>query len=190
MSRSEYSEQDQPSSRKPATDADDNADTSRGGSRSGDAGRIALELVPRGLPRVELRAINLYHELAAGDSAVTEVVVRNSGSRALDALQLRADAPPGWRVEFAPPAIPSLAVDAERPVRLVVHAPRDASVGDYEARVRVASAAADHRVETEDKVLRLHVADGASVAGTLVVIVLVGAIVAGAGMLGRKWMRR
>ena len=170
--------------------ADDNADTSRGGSRSGDAGRIALELVPRGLPRVELRAINLYHELAAGDSAVTEVVVRNSGSRALDALQLRADAPPGWRVEFAPPAIPALAVDAERPVRLVVHAPRDASVGDYEARVRVASAAADHRVETEDKVLRLHVADGASVAGTMVVIVLVGAIVAGAGMLGRKWMRR
>ena len=81
-------------------------------------------------------------------------------------------------------------MDAERPVRLVVHAPRDASVGDYEARVRVASAAADHRVETEDKVLRLHVADGASVAGTMVVIVLVGAIVAGAGMLGRKWMRR
>jgi uncharacterized membrane protein len=151
---------------------------------------VVLEVVPRGLPRVELRAINLYHELAAGDSAATEVVVHNSGSRSLDALQLRADAPPEWRVDFDPPAIASLAVDAERPVRVVVHAPRGASVGDYEARIRVASAAADHRVETEDKVLRLHVIDRASPLGAATLLALAVSVATGAVAVGRRWMRR
>ncbi|HET7458695.1 MAG TPA: NEW3 domain-containing protein [Gemmatimonadaceae bacterium] len=165
-----------------------------GGAAKSDAddttGGVVLELVPRGLPRVELRAVNLYHELAAGDSMSTEVVVRNSGSRPLEALQLRADAPPEWRVDFSPSTLAALPVDTERPVRVVVHAPADASVGDYEARVRVASSSADRRLETEDKVLRLHVADRPSPLGTFTALAV--AVVAGVGavVVGRRWMRR
>jgi uncharacterized membrane protein len=75
-------------------------------------------------------------------------------------------------------------------VRLVVHAPADATVGDYEARVRVAAAAADHRLETEDKVLRLHVAARASPLSTLAALALVAAVAVGMTVAGRRWMRR
>ena len=155
-----------------------------------DVGRIALELVPRGLPRVELRALNLYHEVAAGDSVVTEVVVRNSGSRRLDDLRLRADPPPGWRADFAPPALSALPVDAERAIRLVVRPPRDAGVGDYEARIRVESAAADRRLETEDKILRLHVADRGTPAGSATILLALLALVAAVAVMSRRWTRR
>ena len=160
------------------------------GGEAADVGRIALELVPRGLPRVELRALNLYHEVAAGDSVVTEVVVRNSGSRRLDDLRLRADPPPGWRADFAPPALSALPVDAERAIRLVVRPPRDAGVGDYEARIRVESAAADRRLETEDKVLRLHVADRGTPAGSATILLALLALVATVAVMSRRWTRR
>jgi len=155
------------------------------------AGRVDLELVPRGLPRIELRAQNLYHEVVPGDSVVTEVVVRNSGSRPLDGLRLRADPPAGWRAVFTPATLGALPVDAERPVRLVVRPPADAGVGDYETRVRVESAAAaDRRLETEDKLLRLHVADRGTPLGSMTIVAILAAMVGGAGVVGRRWMRR
>lgn len=158
--------------------------------RATGAGRIGLELVPRGLPRVELRALNLYHEVAAGDSVVTEVVVRNSGSRRLDDLRLHADPPPRWRADFSPSTLGALPVDAERPVRLVVRPPADAAVGDYEARVRVESAAADRRLETEDKVLRLHVPDRGTPVGSAVIIIALVAIVGTITAMSRRWVTR
>lgn len=155
-----------------------------------DAGRIALELLPRGLPRVELRALNLYHEVAAGDSVVTEVVVRNSGSRPLADLRLHADPPPGWRADFLPPSLGALPVDAERPVRLVVRPPPDAGVGDYEARVRVESAAADRRLETEDKILRLHVSDHTSPTGLAAIVLTLLAVIGAIVVMSRRWTTR
>ena len=169
-----------------ATDA--SADDSTG--HASNDGRIALELVPRGLPRVELRALNLYHEVAAGDSVVTELVVRNSGSRRLDDLRLHADPPAGWRADFSPATLGALAVDAERPVRLVVRPPADASVGDYEARVRVESAAADRRLETEDKVLRLHVSDRATPIGSAAILLALLGMVGGIVLMSRRWITR
>ena len=169
------------------------ADAAAGAAVASDTdavGRIALELVPRGLPRVELRAVNLYHEVAAGDSAVAELVVRNSGSRALDDLRLRADPPSGWRADFVPTAIGSLSVDAERAIRLVVRSPPDAAVGDYEARVRVESASADRRLETEDKLLRLHVADRGTPIGSAIIVALLVLMLVGVGVVGRRWVNR
>jgi hypothetical protein len=169
-----------------ATDA--TADDTTG--RATSAGRIGLEVVPRGLPRVELRALNLYHEVAAGDSVVTEVVVRNSGSRRLDDLRLHAEPPPGWRADFTPAALGARAVDAEHSVRLVVRPPADAAVGDYEARVRVESAAADRRLETEDKVLRLHVPDRGTPIGSVAILVALVAIVGTVMRMSRRWVTR
>ena len=82
-----------------------------------DAGRVRLELIPRGVGRVEMRAPNLYHEIEPGEAVTMEVTLKNTGSRGLETLRLVAETQLGWQGRVEPDLIPSLPVDGERPVR-------------------------------------------------------------------------
>lgn len=154
------------------------------------AGKAKLEIVPRGIGRIEVRAANLYHEIRPGDSVAMEVVVRNAGSQAVTGLRLRADAPQGWEARVDPELVPELAVGAQRRVRVVLAPPRGVTVGDYEARLRTESAAGDRRVEAEDKTLRVHVTSAVNWVGTGLLGILLVGIVAGVVTLGARLVRR
>lgn len=44
-------------------------------------GKVKLELVPRGVGRIEVRVPSLYHEITVGDSVSMDITVRNDGTR-------------------------------------------------------------------------------------------------------------
>jgi hypothetical protein len=154
------------------------------------AGKTPLELVPRGVGRIQVRAVNLYHEIAPGDSVVMEVVMRNSGSRSLDNVRLRVDAPLGWQTRTSPELIPDLPTDVEQTVTVFLIPPREVPVGDYEARLKTESAGADRRIETEDKTVRIHVGSATNWVGTgalaLLLLGLVGGVVAAGVRLAKR----
>jgi hypothetical protein len=153
-------------------------------------GKTSLELVPRGVGRVELRAPNLYHEIRPGDAVTMEMTVRNTGSRRLDNLHFRLEAPLGWEARVEPELVTDLGVDAERRVTLTLAPPPDVMVGDYEARLRTVSAAADRQVETEDKTIRVHVAAAANWLGTGLLLLALLALVVGVVAFGMRLARR
>lgn len=149
------------------------------------AGRARLELIPRGIARGELGAVNLYHEIASGDSVSFGGVVRNTGSRVLRAVRLVVEAPSGWTARVVPSIWKEIAVGGEAKVGVVLNPPPLSTSGDYEARLRLESAASDKRMESEDKIVRVHVnaprqwfgtaALLAVVATTLVLVLMFGA---------------
>jgi hypothetical protein len=153
-------------------------------------GKTRLELVPRGVGRVEVRAMNLYHEIRPGEVVSMDVTVRNSGSRRLDNLRFRLDVPLGWSASIDPEFIPELAVDAEQRVTLVLSPPAEVLVGDYEVRLRTESAAADRLVETEDKTIRVHVAASANWMGTGLLLLALLGLVSGVVWFGLRLARR
>jgi len=153
-------------------------------------GYVRLELIPRGVGRIEVQAVNLYHEIKVGEGVDMEVRVKNAGTRKLNNIRVFIDLPLNWRSEVAPDLIASLEQGREEVVRVKFQPPADVAVGDYEPKIKTECTADNRRVESEDKIVRIHVASKTNILGiTLLVLILVGLLV-GIVVFGIKLTRR
>ena len=163
-------------------------DSVRSGSAT--ASRAALELIPRGVARAELRTTSLYYEMSPRDSVVTEVAVRNAGSRQMERVSVTADPASGWTYRSEPAEIARLGLNETRTVKLIFAPKGSAPVGDYENRIRVVSRTTDRRLDDEDKIIRVRVASRigmwATVALLFTLVGLTAGVVTAAKKLGKR----
>jgi len=154
------------------------------------AGSVELEIIPQGVGRVEVLALNLYHEIKVGQNVDMEVRVKNTGTRRLDNVRVYTDLPLNWRSEIKPDLIAALEQGKEEIIAIDFIPPEGVSVGDYEPKIRTECIADNRRVESEDKIVRVHISGKTNVIGiTLLVIFLVGLLV-GIVVFGIKLTRR
>jgi hypothetical protein len=154
------------------------------------AGSVRLVLVPRGVGKIEVQAVNLYHEIRVGENVNMEVRVKNAGTRKLNNIRVYSDLPLNWRSEIQPELIASLEQDKEVVVTIKFQPPADVAVGDYEPKIKTECSADNRNVESEDKIVRIHVASKTNVLGiSLLVLLLVGLLV-GIVVFGIKLTRR
>jgi len=154
------------------------------------AGSVKLELIPRGVPKVEVQAVNLYHEIKVGDAISMDVTIRNTGTRKLNNVRVFCELPLNWRVEIKPDLLPTLEQNKDEVVSIKFLPPAGVSVGDYEPKIRTDAVADNRRVESEDKIVRIHITSKANVLGIgALVLVLVGLLV-GIVVFGIKLTRR
>jgi uncharacterized membrane protein len=154
------------------------------------AGNVKLELIPRGVGRVEVQAVNLYHEIKVGENVSMDVRIVNTGTRLLNNIRIFTDLPLNWRAEVQPDLIPTLAQNKEKIVSINFVPPEDVSVGDYEPRIRTECIADNRRVESEDKIVRVHVSAKTNVLGITILIVLLIGLLVGIVVFGIKLTRR
>jgi hypothetical protein len=142
------------------------------------AGSVRLVLVPRGVGKIEVQAVNLYHEIRVGENVNMEVRVKNAGTRKLNNIRVYSDLPLNWRSEIQPELISSLEQNKEVVVTIKFLPPADVAVGDYEPKIKTECSADNRNVESEDKIVRIHVASKTNVLGiSLLVLLLVGLLV-------------
>jgi uncharacterized membrane protein len=154
------------------------------------AGSVKLELVPRGVGKIEVQAVNLYHEIKVGDSVAMEVRVKNAGTRKLNNIRVVTDLPLNWRSEIRPDLIAALEQGKDEVVTIKFLPPADVAVGDYEPKIKTECSADNRKVESEEKIVRIHVASKTNVLGiSLLVLLLVGLLV-GIVVFGIKLTRR
>lgn len=154
------------------------------------AGNVRLELIPRGVGRIEVQALNLYHEIKVGENVNMEVRIKNSGTRRLNNIRIYTDLPLNWQVEINPDLIPDLEQDKEEIVKIEFIPPEDVSVGDYEPKVRTECIADNRRVESEDKIVRVHISAKTNVFGITVLVLLLIGLLVGIVVFGIKLTRR
>jgi hypothetical protein len=155
-----------------------------------EAGSVRLELIPRGVGRIEVQAVNLYHEIKVGDNVDMEVRVRNSGTRKLNNIRVYADLPLNWRAEISPDLIASLEQSKEAVVSVKFVPPTEVSVGDYEPKIRTECVADNRRVESEDKIVRIHISSKTNVLGISLLILLLVGLLVGIVVFGVRLTRR
>ncbi|UCE40224.1 MAG: hypothetical protein JSV17_12255 [Candidatus Aminicenantes bacterium] len=154
------------------------------------AGSVKLEIIPRGVGRIEVQAVSLYHEIKVGQGVSMEVRVQNTGTRRLDNIRVFTDLPLNWRGKIQPDLIPSLEQGKEEIVAIDFLPPEDISVGDYEPKIKTECIADNRQVESEDKIVRIHVTAKTNVLGiSLLVLLLIGLLV-GIVVFGIKLTRR
>jgi hypothetical protein len=154
------------------------------------AGHVKLELIPRGVGRIEVQALNLYQEIKVGENISMRVTVKNAGTRKLNNIRVFTDLPLNWRAQIQPDLIAALEQDKDAVVSIEFLPPPDVSVGDYESRIRTECVADNRRVESEDRIVRVHISARTNVLGiSLLVILLIGLLV-GIVVFGIRLTRR
>lgn len=153
-------------------------------------GYIHLELVPRGVGRMQLQATNYYLELKPGEAARMKLTVHNDGTRQLDNVTIHADMPINWITSITPDIIRTLAPDKEAGVLVTIAPPENVDVGDYEASVKAEAFAGSRQIDTDNKSIRIHVAANANVLGTALLVLLVIGILSGVVIFGIRLSRR
>ena len=153
-------------------------------------GKVRLELIPRGVGRIEVRAQTLYHEITVGDSVQMDVTVLNDGTRRLDNIKISTDNPLNWRSIIEPDLIRSLDPEKEAVVRLTFIPPSDVGVGAQEVKIKTEALADNRRVETGDKTVRIQVQARTPILGTALLILLLIGLVLGIVIFGIKISRR
>ena len=154
------------------------------------AGYVKLELIPRGVPKVEVQAVNLYHEIKVGDTISMDVTIRNTGTRKLNNVRVFCDLPLNWRVEITPDLIATLEQNKDEVVKIKFLPPNGVSVGDYEPKIRTDALADNRRVESEDKIVRIHISSKANVVGIGALVLLLIGLLVGIVVFGIKLTRR
>jgi uncharacterized membrane protein len=154
------------------------------------AGNVYLELIPRGVGKIEVQAVNLYHEIKVGETVDMEVRIVNSGTRLLNNIRVFSDLPLNWKAEVQPDLIASLEQNQEQIVNIKFIPPDDVSVGDYEPRIRTECIADNRRVESEDKIVRVHLGAKTNVLGITFLIALLIGLLVGIVVFGIKLTRR
>jgi hypothetical protein len=154
------------------------------------AGSVKLELIPRGVGKVEVQAVNLYHEIKVGQTVSMEVQVKNAGTRKLNNIRISTDLPLSWRVEVRPDLIATLEQNQEEVVSIRFLPPPDVSVGDYEPKIRTECVADNRKVESEDKIVRIHISSKTNILGISVLILLLVGLLVGIVVFGIRLTRR
>ncbi|MBE3045459.1 hypothetical protein IMZ48_23510 [Candidatus Bathyarchaeota archaeon] len=154
------------------------------------AGNVKLELIPRGVGKIDVQAVNLYHEIKAGESVKMEVRVRNAGTRKLNNIRIFSDLPLNWRSEIQPDLIAFLEQNKEQVVTIEFLPPANVAVGDYEPKIKTECSADNRNVESEEKLVRVHVGTKTNILGISLLVVLLTGLLVGIVIFGIKLTHR
>jgi len=155
-----------------------------------DIGFVKLELVPRGIGRLLVRAPQLYYSIRAGETVSMNVELVNEGTRGLNNVEIATDPPLNWTDRVEPKVISNLDISEEKRVNLAFTPPKDVSVGRYEVRIRTSSMSDDRPINGEDKMVTIEVLAEANVFGTIVLVMLIVGLVLGIVVYGVRLSRR
>jgi hypothetical protein len=154
------------------------------------AGKIRLELIPKGVGRIMVKAPSLYHEIKTGDSLSMKITVLNEGTRVLDNIKITTENPLNWKTVIVPDVIATLAPGKEEEVLLNIIPPGDVNVGAQEVKIKTQATANSRTVETEDKTVRIQVEARTPIFGTIMLILLLVGVLVGIVVFGIKMSKR
>lgn len=159
--------------------------------REASAGAVQLEVVPRGVGRLEIQSTSLFSEIGGQAEPLTvRLGLRNQGTRTLHNVRLLGEAPLEWELEWQPNVIPVLPPQEEAEVELKVQIPEEAAVGDYEVKLQAQSLTEGRTTSAPEKIYRVRIQAGSNLLPTVLLISLLLTLTAGIVVFGVRVTRR
>jgi len=153
-------------------------------------GKVRLQLIPRGVGKIEVSAPSLYQEIRIGETVDLNLTVKNTGTRVVHNIHVSTENPLNWRTFVTPDTVAKLEPNQEEIVKLKVLPPSDVGVGDYEVKIKTDAISNNRKVPTQDQSDRIHVMAPPNIKATAALIGLLLALVGGIVVFGIKLTRR
>lgn len=155
-----------------------------------DVGYVKLDLVPRGIGELLVRAQQLFFTTKSGQSVQVPIELINNGTRSLNNVEVDVDVPLNWLQSVEPKYINRLDVSEENRTIINITPSTDVAVGRYEVRVGTTSLSDDTPIAGEDKIITIEIQAESNILGTVLLLVLILALVGGMVIFGIKLSRR
>ena len=155
-----------------------------------EVGYVRLELVPRGVGELLVKAPQLYYSVHPGEPIAMALDLKNEGTQRLDNIEVRADPPLNWQKTVDPALIPSLEVGEEQRVTVTVSPPAEVAVGKYEIRLQSSSLSDNQPIDGDDKTMTVEIVAQTEVTGIALVMAAIVALVLGIVVFGIRLARR
>ena len=141
------------------------------------AGRTELELVPRGIGRLQARISNLYRELHIGEQFQLTTQVKNSGTRRLANVRVSTELPPNWLVLVEPELVEWLEVGQARQISITFIPQAPQEVGDFNLEIETSALSGKGTLLTDRKTARIRVTAPSSNWQTAVVLLILLSVI-------------
>ena len=153
-------------------------------------GYARLELLPRGIGEILVRAPQLFYTIKPDETVSVNLEVVNEGTRSLNNVRVEADPPLNWSDTINPDVIQSLDINEERRIQLTFSPAENVTPGRYEVRVQTSSLSDDLPIRGEDKTVTIQIEPEANILGTLLLVLLILGLVVGIVVFGIRLSRR
>ncbi len=154
------------------------------------ANYVKLELIPKGIGKLEVLVSNTYREIEVGEELHIRVEFLNRGSVIVQNIKAALDLPYQWQEEVDPLLIKRLEPQERIPVDIIARPPADIAVGNYELGVEAQGQVGNENVESLEKNLTIHVGASSNIAGNVILIGILVLLVVGIGVASIRISRR
>ena len=149
-----------------------------------------FELIPKGVPEIELFIPNAYHTIKIGEQIVMTLKLRNSGTRDLADIRMTVDVYTDWHYVVEPEVVSELHRNEETEVTLTLIPSPDVGVGEYEAKVNAELTVDNRFVEAREKTVRVHIQSQAKLSVTTILFGVLVLMVIGIAIVTVRLSRR
>ena len=151
---------------------------------------VKLELIPKGIGKLEVLVSNRYQEIKVDDELKIRVEFLNRGTVAVQNIKASLDLPYEWEEEVEPKLIKILEPDERTPVDIIARPPIDIAVGEYELGIEAQGQVGTDNVESLEKNITIRIGARSNIAGNTILIGILVLLVVGIGLASIKISRR
>ncbi len=133
-----------------------------------------FELIPKGVPEIEVIVQNAFQTIKIGDQVNMPATLKNIGTRDLVDIRMIVDVNPDWKYTVSPEVIMSLGRNEEKEIQLTLNPPMDISVGEYQAKLNAEVTVDNRKFQARDRSITIQVESKSQIS---VITILFGVLV-------------
>ena len=116
-----------------------------------------FELIPKGVPEIEVFVQNAFQTIKIGEEVNMTATLQNIGTRDLVDIRMIVDVNTDWKYTVTPEVISSLARTEEKEIQLTLSPPADISVGEYQAKLNAEVTVDNRKFEARDRSITVQI---------------------------------
>ena len=116
-----------------------------------------FELIPKGVPEIEVFVQNAYQIIKIGEQVNMTATLKNIGTRDLVDIRMLVDVNTDWKYTVVPEVIGSLSRNEEKEIQLTLSPPADIGVGEYQAKLNAEVTVDNRKFEARDRSITVQV---------------------------------
>ena len=116
-----------------------------------------FELIPKGVPEIEVVVQNAFQTIKIGDQVNMTAKLKNIGTRDLVDIRMLVDVSTDWKYTISPEVIGSLGRNEETEIQLTLNPPADITVGEYQAKLNAEVTVDNRKFQARDRSITVKV---------------------------------
>jgi len=151
---------------------------------------VSLELIPRGVGKLDLLIPNRYQQITIGQDVGMTMEVRNTGTISVQNIAFDTYLPTHWVAALKPDFIKDLDPDQKDRIALAINPGEDVVVGEYDVRILARGEVGSTETESDEKTLSIRIEPRAKLLAAALLVGLILVLMVAIAVITMKVSRR